>query len=520
MVMPSAAMYAHLRMAERPNILILMADQLTAGALPAYGNRIALTPHIDTLASEGVVFESFYCNSPLCAPSRFSFLAGQLPSQIGAYDNAAEFPAQVPTFAHHLRSAGYQTILSGKMHFCGPDQLHGFEERLTTDIYPSDFGWTPDWNNFEHRPGWYHSMQSVTEAGPCTRTNQVDFDDEVVYSARQKLFDIARGKDRRPFCMVVSLTHPHDPYVVPQAYWDRYCRAEIDMPRVRLSPTELDPHSRRVAHVIGLGREVPTTEQVRNARRAYYGAVSYVDDQFGALRETVRDAGLGTDTVIWVLADHGDMLGERGLWYKMNFFEPACRIPCIVHAPARFKPHRVAEHASLLDIVPTLLDLAAADRAPAATKTAGQSLLPALGGGRGPGEVIGEYLAEGAIAPLVMIRRGQFKFVHCRADPDQLYDVAADPDERVNLAGRVEHAAHISEFRQEVARRWDLEQLHGAVLASQSRRHVVYAALRQGRFTPWDHQPMRDASRLYIRNDQELNDLEAMARFPRLGGKA
>jgi len=135
-----------------PNFLILMADQLSAGALQCYGGR-ALAPHIDALAEQGVLFESIYCNSPLCAPSRFSFMAGQLPSKIGAYDNAAEFPAQTPTFAHYLRRAGYQTALSGKMHFCGPDQLHGFEERLTTDIHPSDFGWTPDRTRFEERPG-------------------------------------------------------------------------------------------------------------------------------------------------------------------------------------------------------------------------------------------------------------------------------------------------------------------------------------------------------------------------------
>src|ERR1700722_18697818 len=320
----------------RPNFLILMADQLTARALPAYGNRIAKTPHIDALAADAVVFDSCYCNSPLCAPSRFSFLSGRHVSTIGAYDNAAEFPAQVPTFAHHLRIAGYQTVLSGKMHFCGPDQLHGFEERLTTDIYPADFGWTPDWKRFDERPSWYHTMDSVTQAGPCARTNQIFFDDEVVFQARQKIFDLARSKDRRPFCMVASMTHPHDPYVIPKRYWDRYEGVDIDMPRLELSCDALAPHSLRLRHVCGLDRVCVKPEQVRAARRAYYGAVSYVDDQIGVLLGALADSGFADDTVVMLLADHGDMLGERGLWFKMSFFEPACRIPLIVHAPRRF----------------------------------------------------------------------------------------------------------------------------------------------------------------------------------------
>ena len=501
-------------MSERPNFLIIMADQLTARALPAYGNQVARTPHINSLASAGVVFESFYCNSPLCAPSRFSFLSGRQVSAIGAYDNAAEFPAQVPTFAHYLRHAGYQTALSGKMHFCGPDQLHGFEERLTTDIYPADFGWTPDWSRFSERPSWYHTMDSVTQAGPCTRTNQIDFDDDVVFNARQKLFDLARSRDRRPFCMVASMTHPHDPYVVPQRYWDRYADSEIDMPRVRMAAEHLDPHSKRLRHVCGLDLQDVDDVQTRAARRAYYGAVSYVDDQVGNLMETLRDTGFARDTIVLLLADHGDMLGERGLWYKMNFFEPACRIPFIVHAPARFAARRVAESASLVDVLPTLCELAGGDPAAFASPVDGVSLVPQLRGAPGGDEVIGEYLGEGAVAPLVMIKRGRYKFVHSPADPDQLYDLVDDPDEMVNLAGLPPHASRLLAFREEVAGRWDLGALGASVIASQRRRHLVYAALRAGRYTPWDFQPRRDASRLYVRNDQELGDFEAMARFP------
>lgn len=505
-------------MPRKPNILVLMADQLTAGALPAYGNTVARTPHMDALARRGVVFEAAYCNSPLCAPSRATFMSGRLPSGTGAYDNAAEFTSQVPTFAHYLRHAGYRTVLTGKMHFCGPDQLHGFEERLTTDIYPADYGWTPDWRNPEVRLDWYHNMDSVTQAGPCVRTNQVDFDEEVTFSARQRLFDIARDGDDRPFLMVVSLSHPHDPFTIPDPWWSRYRDAEVDMPRVSASDVPEDPHTRRLRAVCGTDAEPGTPGQVRAARRAYYGACSFVDDQFGALLQALRDTGMDGNTVVVLLADHGEMLGERGLWYKMSFFEPACRIPLVVSAPGLFAPGRRSAPVSLADILPTLAEIANDGRAPEyATPLDGRSLLPALHGHDGAADVLGEYLAEGAVAPVVMLRRGRWKLVHSPADPDLLHDLQAGGEERANLALDPAAAPVLAELRAAVAARWNLPQLHGEVLASQARRRFVAEALRQGAQTSWDHQPLRDASRLYMRNHMKLDDLEAMARFPRVG---
>src|SRR6478736_2471020 len=224
----------------RPDILIIMADQLVPSALPFHGNPVTRAPALSRLAESGVVFDAAYTASPLCAPARASFLTGLLPSRTRTYDNAAQFSSEIPTFAHHLRRAGYRTVLAGKMHFCGPDQLHGFEERLTTDIYPADFGWTPDWEHPEIRPSWYHNMLSVTQAGPCRRSNQLDFDEEVVYAARRWLFDQARGTDDRPFCLVVSMTHPHDPYAILPEYWNRYREDEIDLPKLSTSPDPAD----------------------------------------------------------------------------------------------------------------------------------------------------------------------------------------------------------------------------------------------------------------------------------------
>src|ERR1700757_3140309 len=188
-------------MTKRPNILFVMADQMAPAFLPIHGHPVVKAPHLSALGERGTVFDSAYCPSPLCAPSRFSMMAGRLPSGIGAYDNAADFTADIPTFAHYLRAAGYRTALSGKMHFVGPDQLHGFEERLTTDIYPADYGWTPDWQHFDVGPGWYQKILSVTPAGPAVRSNQLDFDDEVTYTARRNLYDAARSADQRPFCL-------------------------------------------------------------------------------------------------------------------------------------------------------------------------------------------------------------------------------------------------------------------------------------------------------------------------------
>ncbi len=501
---------------ERPNILFIMADQMAATALPVYGHPIVQAPHLSALAEDGVVFDSAYCNSPLCAPSRSSMMAGRLPSGIGVHDNAADFPADHPTFAHYLRLAGYRTALSGKMHFCGPDQLHGFEERLTTDIYPADYGWTPDWENTGARATWFHNLLSVVQAGPCVRSNQLDFDDEVNFMARRWLYEHVRGSDSRPFCLLVSMTHPHDPYAISPGYWERYAAAEIDLPQVQLNAEQQDPHSLRLRQVSDMDRYQLTPEQIGAARRAYYGAISYVDDQIGALLGVLEETALAEDTIVVFTADHGDMLGERGLWYKMTWFEGAARVPMIFHAPRHFAPRRVTASVSLVDLLPTLAALANDGETPElAAPVDGRSLLPHLAGSDGHDEVIGEYLGEGAIDPLLMIRRGPYKYVCSRPDPEQLFDLANDPRELANLAPLPEHDELLQGFRDAVSRRWDLNRLRAQVLASQRRRRLVSAALRQGAHTAWDHHPGRDASRQYVRNHMDLDDLESRSRFPR-----
>jgi len=258
-----------------------------------------------------------------------------------------------------------------------------------------------------------------------------------------------------------------------------------------------------------------TEDHVRAARRAYYGAISYVDDHTSRLIGVLRDTGRLDETVVIVTSDHGEMLGERGAWYKMSFFEGAARVPLIVRAPALFPPGRVPTAVSTMDLLPTLVGLAHdGDLSCIAGPLDGRSLLPHLSGVPDHDDVAAEYLAEGAIAPILMIRRGPHKFIHSPADPDQLFDLRSDPHERASLAGDPASAGLAGQFRREVAARWDLTTLDREVRQSQQRRIAVNDALRTGTQAPWDFTPAYDAARRYIRNHSDLADFEAMARFP------
>jgi choline-sulfatase len=496
-----------------------MVDQLAAPFLHAYGHTITKTPTIDRLAETGVVFENAYTPSPLCAPARASMMTGLLPTRTHVYDNSAEFASSIPTFAHYLRLEGYRTCLSGKMHFLGADQLHGFEERLTTDVYPSDFGWTPDWS----RPGervdwWYHNMSSVKEAGVADQTNQLEYDDEVAFHAVRRLYDYARFERDAPLFLCVSFSHPHDPYVARQRYWDLYADRDIDLPAAPARPyDELDAHSRRLWDDCAM-RDVEIAEShVRASRHGYYASLSYVDEKIGDVLAAFEACGLSRNSVVIFTSDHGDFLGEHGLFYKMSFREHAAHVPLVVSAPGRFAPRRVNEPVSLLDLAPTLADLARPGlSSELATPVDGRSLVPLLEGAAESDDatVAGEYLAESVLGPMVMLRRGRWKFIHTPSDPDQLFDLESDPLELVNLAGAAEYESVVRGFRSEVADRWDLGAIERDVRASQRARLAVFRALQQGATYPWDFQPSRVASKQYTRNTMDVARREQQSRFP------
>lgn len=501
-------------MTTRQNILIIMVDQMNGTLFPDGPADWLHAPALKALAERSVRFANTYTASPLCAPGRASFMTGQLPSRTGVYDNAAEFCSAIPTFAHHLRRAGWHTCLSGKMHFVGPDQLHGFEERLTTDIYPADFGWTPDYR----KPGqridwWYHNMGSVTNAGVAEITNQMEYDDEVAFHAMQKIYDLARGGDARPWCLTVSFTHPHDPYVARRRFWDLYEDCDHLRPEVPAMPYEAhDPHSRRIFDANDWRNYDVTEEHVRRARRAYFANISYLDDKIAQIMDVMR--ATRQDAIVIFVSDHGDMLGERGLWYKMNFYEGSARVPLMIAAPG-LRPLRIDTPVSTIDIAPTLCDLVGVGMDEVLPWTDGESLVPLMQGATRESPVFMEYAAEASYAPLVSIRHGRWKYNRCALDPDQLFDLEADPHELNNLADDPAHAETLAHLRAMSEARWDLDRFDAEVRESQARRLIVYEALRNGAYYPWDYQPLQKASERYMRNHMDLNVLEESKRFPR-----
>ncbi len=487
-----------------PNILFVQTDQLTAFALSAYGNTYSKTPHLDQLASNGVVFDTAYCNFPLCAPSRYSMASGRLASRIGAYDNAVEFPATIPTYAHYLRAAGYQTCLSGKMHFVGPDQLHGFEQRLTPDIYPADFSWAPNWVDEGQRDT--SDTTGVTTSGRCRDSVQLQYDNLVQSQALARLDEIAASGDKRPFFLQVSFTHPHDPYLCLEKHWDLYNGLDVPMPQVGVMPADRhDIHSRRILAQHSMLDFKFDPADVERARRAYYGSVSYIDDCVGDLVASLEKNALLDNTVIVFTSDHGEMLGERGMWFKKTFFEHALRIPLLVSCPQRYSACRVSTPVSLIDLLPTFMAWAGGVNEVEPLDGQDISLFinnPVQDENR---LICAEYLSETTPAPIYMLKRGRYKFISSIADPDLLFDLQTDPDELINRADDPALAEVVREFKRDITRNWDNDTLTRDILLSQKRRLLLNRASRNGTQPGWDYDKESDTDIPWYRGVQGYN---------------
>lgn len=430
--------------AKKPNILVIMSDEHNAGVLGCYGNKIVKTPNLDSLAAQGVTFEGCYCNSPLCVPSRLSFTAGKYASRVGAWNNDCWLPSDdYPSLPRIMNAAGYESILCGKMHY-DQTRRYGFREiggnmnnatktgkggrRKPDDLTPKP-GISPRFDDFHTGDN-----SSILKHDRAVTAGTVEF-----LSQR-------RASDK-PFFMLAGYLAPHFPLIVPEKYWRQY-EGKIPMPVIPEGHLESQP--RNYKHLrIGFHVENVPDDIVRKGRELYYGLTQWVDEEIGKVLQTLAGSDVADNTVVIYTTDHGENMGEHGLWWKNCMYQNASHIPLIVSWPARWKgPQRRTQACSLVDVVQTIAALGGAD---VPDDWNGDSMLGWLDHSRTDWKdlAVTEYYAHNIASGYAMLRMGKYKYVyHTPPDADhpaerELYDLQADPGEFNNLAARDEYRQRI-----------------------------------------------------------------------------
>lgn len=447
-------------MAHRPNMLIIMSDQHNPHVMGCAGDTVIRTPNLDRLAGSGVRFEHAYCGNPLCVPSRMTFLTSLHSSEIDIWTNYGVLGSEVPTFAHQLSVAGYETVLCGRMHFQHADHRHGFAKRLVGDVTPQWPGGTePDMGDIPPSTGGQNRL-ALEVIGPG-RTSYQAYDRAVTDGALAYLRERETASEQ-PFCMVAGYVLPHCPFICPRELFDEY-HARVDMPP--LLEGETHPAMALWRQVRGLDTPL-SPDEIRTARAAYYGLVTMCDAMAGEIIQSLEETGLARDTAIFYLSDHGDMIGEQGMWWKNNFYEGSVAVPLIASWPGRLAEGEVVKTpVSLLDIGPTLLEIAGAPPLPVCS---GQSLLSPLRGEGLPAgwhhDVFSENYGKEEEEPSRMIVRWPWKLIHFHGYNDpQLFNLEDDPHELYDRANDPACRAIVSELHARVRAGWDGDRIKRSV---------------------------------------------------------
>jgi choline-sulfatase len=427
---------------ERPNLLYIHSDQHTPFVTGCYGDPIIQTPNLDRLAANGVIFDNAYCCSPICVPARMSMLTGQHPYQNQVWTNDDILDSAIPTLAHALGAAGYHPILIGRMHALGPDQLHGYVERLVGDHGPNYIGGRAVERGILDGTAGPHRI-SLEKSGPGQSAYQVH--DEYVTAATVDYLNRLgvqkkSGRLNEPFCITVGFMLPHPPYVARREDYDLY-QARMTMPKkARPFAEEHHPHLRWWRQHTGI--ENVTEAEILRARAAYWGLVSRVDAMIGQILAALRQNELDKNTLIIYTSDHGDMVGEHGLWWKHTFYEEAVKIPLIMVWPEVIPAgQRCGRVVSALDINATILD---ALDAPALPNASGRTFLGLITDHQESvaweDVAFSEYCQDRLFCPEEgcyqrMLRRDEWKLIYYHGQQPQLFNLAEDPEEQINRAG-------------------------------------------------------------------------------------
>lgn len=446
-----------------PNVLLLMSDQHKRSCMGAYGDPVAKTPNLDALAELSVRFSSAYCNNPVCTPSRASMMTGLYSHHLEAQNNSMPFLPTHPTMAHHFNRAGYMTGLIGKMHFVDA-QTHGFEYKLDfndwfqylgpkVQIYADELGqsnsgsglpeiddlWRSEGDPWKGRRKLDGRLGSVAVGGVSPLEEKDHFESFVARESVRFLRNF--GQFDQPFFLVSSFLKPHDPFMPAQRFADMFRPEQMKLPN-SYGKADKSKLPKEVVHSIEFNAPTPELRDPADARERmafYYASLAQMDDCLGQIVDTVQKLGLENDTIICYTSDHGEMLGDLGLWQKFQFYEGSCGVPLLIRVPG-CEPGKCDTPVSLVSLSATLTELAGIEQI---RPNDGVSLLPLLRGvrtGFEAGPVYAEY-ALGGRQPKAMIREGQWKYTYWLHDVPELYNLHSDPEELHNLAGEPAYAS-------------------------------------------------------------------------------
>lgn len=451
-----------------PNFLLIMSDQHVPFASGAYGSDVALTPNIDALAARGTTFETAYCNSPICVPSRAALATGMYVHDTGNADNASPYTgAEADSWGHRASSAGIPITTIGKLHYRSVEDDTGFpEQRLPLHVREGRGDLFHALR--ENQPPAIQLRDAVTAARPG-ESEYSRFDQDVAAEACRWLREKVEGDEQ--WLGKVSFVTPHYPFTVPQEYLDLYPLDSLTLPRHN-DPSEWDDHPAVNIYrsLCGLDSPLDHDETLR-AVQAYYGLVSFMDAQVGNVLDELERTGLAENTVVVYVSDHGELLGNDGLWFKGTMNEDSVRIPTIIAGPGVPQGARNDTHVSLVDIYPTVIDVLGIAAEDGDVDRPGESLFElARSADHRERTIFSEYHSANSHTGSFMIRHGRWKYIDYRGFPERLFDIEADPHETTDLAQNPSCADILKQMRGKLRDICDPAEVDAAIRAEQRRR--------------------------------------------------
>ncbi len=417
------------------NLLIILSDQHSREVLGCYGNRLVKTPHLDALAQRGTRFANAYCNSPICVPARASLATGLYVHTHRCWDNAHPYHGQRQSWGHHLADAGHAVVSIGKLHYRSSDDSNGF----TSEVIPLHVldGVGDPLGSLRRPPAPRGNVASVAWEAGRGHSTYTAYDEQITDKACAWLCREA-PRLQTPWVLFVGLVLPHPPMVAAPEFFDMYAADAMPWPR------QYD-HSERPQHPVLRALRLCLNhddhfdeERVRTALRAYYGMVSCLDHNIGRVLAALDASGQTDATRIMYASDHGENLGNRGIWGKFVMYEESAGVPLILAGPDVPRGKVLSTPVSLVDVFPTVLDAVGRETNPDEARP-GESLLQLAQGGNADRTILCEYHAVGAITGCFMLRRARWKYVHYVGYQPQLFDMAADPHEQTDLGESEAH---------------------------------------------------------------------------------